>query len=157
MGPLLKEYGNAIIACVFGAIILAFIVGFLTNSYDRIYPNYSNYSHSFAEENKDEMENSGGPVIVINNELKIHRNDDNYNAIKYAGNRDSEEYKNVINNYKALATAYASATDDTVINVDVLRTEFVDVTQPGKVYPIMYKATNDRGHTTVRTVYILIN
>ena len=81
MGPLLKEYGNAIIACVFGAIILAFIVGFLTNCYDRIYPDYSNYSHSFAEENKDEMENSGGPVIVMNVELNKERIDEEQHGI----------------------------------------------------------------------------
>ena len=155
MNALLQEYGDALVSCIIGAIILVFMIGVTTNYYDRIYPDYN--QQSIVDVYTDSMASAEPPILIVDKEIKIRRNDDNYNAKKYAGNRNSREYKNVMNNYKALATAYESDSNHTKIDVDVLRIETVDVTKVGKVFNLLYKVTNTNGHTTTKQVYVLIN
>lgn len=155
MNTLLEQYGDALISCIFGAIILVFVMILTSNYYDGLYPQYN--QTSIVDVYADSMESSEPPVIIINKELKIRRNDERYDAKKYASDRSSAEYQAVLNNYKALATAYESDSNHTQINVDVLRIEDVDITQPGTVHNLIYKATNSNGHTTTKQVYVLIN
>ena len=157
MNALLQEYGDTLVSCIIGVILLVFIFFVTENYYDGIYPQYND--KSIVNMYHETMASSEPPILIVNKEIKIRRNDTRYDAMNCVKThtRDSAEYQEIVNNYKALATAYESDSNQTEIDVDVLRIETVDVTKIGKVFNLIYKATNTNGHTTTKQVYVLIN
>lgn len=159
MSALLEEYGEALIACIIAAILLPFIMFTVKNAYQKVYPDYNNESMETINQNL--IKNSGSPELVANEAVRIRKGDLSYSTRTYMSNPNSTEYKNALNKYKALAIAYKTGTGDqnnkdTVIPVEVYGTENIDVNNFGAVYTILFKATNQNGHTTTKEMKVLI-
>lgn len=155
MKLLIEEYGDSLLTCIFGSIIIVFLSTIVLNYFDMVYPTYNNTSVSdFYNES---VESISQPVLLIEDQIRIPVNDDRYNAQKYANNRESDEYKAVLNNYKALATAYESSENMTTIDVDVYKIEKVNISKRGATGDLIYKATNSNGHTIQRRIHYLVN
>ena len=163
MKTLIEEYGEAVVACVIGAILLPFIIFAVTNFYKNYYPTYR--QDSMTEINKEIIENSGDPELIVNSSFRIKKGDTSYDTkTSYeSGNRTT--YEAALNKYKVLATAYEYGTGDQTNKapeiskdrISVYGTENIDVNAKiGTIYIITYKVTNNHNHTITKKMKVLI-
>lgn len=157
MNTLLEEYGNALVACVIAAILLPFIMFAVRDVYKNTYPTYND--KSMEKVNRTLIKNSGSPELVAPETYRIRKGDTSYDTSNC--NPSTTQYQNAMKKYQALAKAYQTGTGDqankdTEIPVIVYNTENIDVNNFGAVYTILFKATNANGHTTTKSMKVII-
>ena len=151
----LETYGKAIVSCIISVFIFSFLVLLMQSYYEKVYPDHN--TSSITPIYEDTISASGPPIIDVPKELKIKRGDTSYDAKSYADDKTNPNYISAWNKYKTFATAYQSDIDTEEIQVEVYGFDEIDVNNVGKIYTLMFKATNKNGHTTTRTSYVLIN